>query len=67
MDEPGVTFSKDEEAAVNFDNPMFESTSDFDDLVAAEELPEPTVGVVSKGGGNDYEDIGADLPKKGPL
>ena len=62
LDEPNVTFSKDEEAVVNFDNPMFDSTSDFDDLVGAEQLPEPTGA--AGGGGNEYEEIGDDLPEK---
>ena len=62
LDEPTVMFSKDEEAAVNFDNPMFDTTSDFDDLVGAEEVPEPTVP--SKGGGDE---CGGDLPEKKPL
>ena len=44
---------------MNFDNPMFDTTSDFDDLVGAEELPEPTVP--SKGGGDE---CGGDLPEK---
>ena len=64
LDEPTVTFSKDEEAGVNFDNPMFDTTSDFDDLVPSEELPEPNVDVVPRGGGNEYEEIGVDLEKK---
>ena len=65
LDEPAVTFSKDEEAAVNFDNPMFDSTSDFDELVGAEQLPEPTD--TAGGGGDGYEDVGDDLPEKVPL
>ena len=63
LDEPAVSFSKDEEAAVNFDNPMFDTTSDFDELVGAEELPEPTVAVGTKGGGDGYDH----LPEKKPL
>ena len=62
LDEPNVTFSKDEEAVVNFDNPMFDSTSDFDELVGAEQLPE-TTDAAAGGGGNEYEEIGDDLPE----
>lgn len=67
LDEPEatVTFSKDAEAAVNFDNPMFDSTSDFDELVGAEELPEQTD--TAGGGGDGCDEIGDDLPEKVPL
>ena len=52
-DEPKVTFEKEiDEGAINFDNPIYDESSEFSDLVPAEEVPQPT-----ERGGGESDDL----------
>ena len=61
LDEPTVTFEKEEEG-VNFDNPIFDATSNFSSPTGTEEVHEPTVTIEGPGEGDED-----DLPEKVPL
>ena len=61
LDEPTVSFEKEEEG-VNFDNPIFDATSDFSSVTGTEEVHDPTVTIEGSGEGDDD-----DLPEKVPL
>lgn len=63
LNEPTVSFEKEEEG-VNFDNPIFDTSSDFSSLTAAEEVPELTVAVEGVGQSKSQDE---DLPEKKPF